>query len=167
MGTFLNPLRLPFLHQTEEVLALDRAGIGGGVFGEREADGFVPAAALAVEGVAGGGIGHGEEPPAFFRGKAAPVGDGDGNEGGIGILDGPSKQEHFLAEQAGDGRLALGPAAGGETEGFETLVELGFQGFLNGLPLGEREDAAEFVVRLGYSIIGFIPGDDLGNLMLF
>lgn len=56
---------------------------------------------------------------------------------GIGILNGPSEQEHFLAEQAGDRRLALGPAAGGETEGFEALVKLGFQSFLNGLPLVE------------------------------
>jgi len=35
-----DPPRLPLLDEAEEVLAFDRAGVGGGVFGEGEADGL-------------------------------------------------------------------------------------------------------------------------------
>ena len=53
---------------------------GGGVFGEGEADGLAPAPAFAFHGVAGGGIGHGEEPPAFLGREAFPLGDGGGDK---------------------------------------------------------------------------------------
>ena len=90
-ATVLYLPRFLLLDEGEEVLALDGFGVGGGVFGEGEAHGLAPAAALAMEGVAGGGVGHGDEPPTFLRGEAAPIGDGDRDEGGVGILDGPGE----------------------------------------------------------------------------
>jgi hypothetical protein len=39
---------------------------------EGEADGLGPATTFAMEGVAGGSMGHGEKPPAFFPGETAP-----------------------------------------------------------------------------------------------
>ena len=104
------------------------------------------------------GIGHGKEPPPFFRGQALPVLNGSGDETRVGVFDGPGEQHQFLAQQAGERGASLCASPPGRKSCLpKTLVEnhLGFS--RDAFPLPQRQDDPDFLVLPSESKAQFPP----------
>jgi hypothetical protein len=77
-----------------------RVGVRHRILCEGIAHRLAPAFVAPGDGVASGGIGHSEEPPALFWSQAEPVFNGRGNQARIGVLYSPGEQDQLLAEEA-------------------------------------------------------------------
>ena len=88
-----------------------------------------------MQGVTGGGVGHGKQPPTLFRREAKPVLDSGGNKRRVGVLHSPGQQRQFLAQQPSERIVAAFPATGRQTVLFQPTVELNPYCVGNGIPL--------------------------------
>src|SRR5271157_4107959 len=91
---------------------------------ERKPNRFAPSLVAPGQGLPGGGIGHGVEPPALFRRKAQPVACGIGNKSRVCLFYRPEEENELLAQAPVQGDPAPGrPFAGGQAVGREPAIE--------------------------------------------